>query len=155
QYVQLLDKGLVGVDAKTGKLLWRYDKPVSQFKANIPTPLAANDIIYVGSAGTGGGAVKLTAKDGKFEPSQLYFGPKFPTAIGGAVKVGDYLYGTTGEALECIEFTTGAVKWNDRSVAPGSICFADGKLYVHGEDGDVALVEASPERYQEKGRFTP
>src|SRR4029079_6584172 len=26
QYVQFLEKGLVGVDAKTGKFLWRYDK---------------------------------------------------------------------------------------------------------------------------------
>src|SRR5260221_7080296 len=38
QYVQLLQKGLVGVDSKTGKLLWRYSKPVSVYDANIPTP---------------------------------------------------------------------------------------------------------------------
>jgi outer membrane protein assembly factor BamB len=30
QYVQLLHKGLVGVEAKTGKFLWRFDKPVSR-----------------------------------------------------------------------------------------------------------------------------
>jgi outer membrane protein assembly factor BamB len=155
QYVQLLQKGLVGVDAKTGKLLWRYSKPVSVYGANIPTPLAAGGSIYVGSAGTGGGAVKVTRKDGKLEPEEAYFGPKFPTAIGGVVKVGDFLYGTTGQALECIEFATGAVKWEDRSVAPGSLCYADGELYVHGENGDVALVDASPDAYREKGRFTP
>ena len=39
QYVQLLQKGLVGVEAKTGKFLWRFDKPVSRFNANIPTPV--------------------------------------------------------------------------------------------------------------------
>jgi outer membrane protein assembly factor BamB len=155
QYVQLLQKGLVGVEAKTGKFLWRYVKPVSVYGANIPTPVAGDGAIYVGSAGTGGGAVKLNAKNGSIEPEPLYFGPKYPTAIGGAVKLGNYLYGTTGQTLECLEFSTGVVKWEDRSIAPGSLCYADGLLFVHGENGDVALVEASPDAYREKGRFTP
>jgi outer membrane protein assembly factor BamB len=155
QYVQLLQKGLVGVDAKTGQLLWRYGKPVSVYGANIPTPVSAGDTIYVGSAGTGGGAVKIASKDGKLEPEPLYFGPKYPTAIGGAVKVGEYLYGCSGQTLECVEFATGKMKWEERSVAPGSLCYADGLLFLHGEDGEVALVEASPDGYHEKGRFTP
>ena len=40
QYVQFLEKGLVGVDAKTGKFLWRYDKTAQGSPANIPTPVA-------------------------------------------------------------------------------------------------------------------
>jgi hypothetical protein len=28
-------------------------------------------------------------------------------------------------------------------------------LYLHGEKGDVALIEPSPEGYREKGRLTP
>jgi outer membrane protein assembly factor BamB len=28
-------------------------------------------------------------------------------------------------------------------------------LYIHGENGDAALVEATPEGYREKGRFSP
>jgi hypothetical protein len=28
-------------------------------------------------------------------------------------------------------------------------------LYVHGENGSIALVEATPDGYHEKGRFTP
>jgi len=99
QYVQLLQKGLVGVEAKTGKFLWRYGKPVSRYGANIPTPLASDGYIYCAAAGTGGGAVKLKVKAGGVEPEQIYFEPKLPTAIGGAVKVGNYFYGTTAQAL--------------------------------------------------------
>src|SRR5258706_3652589 len=155
QYGQLLEKGLVGVEAKSGKFLWRYGKPVSRYGANIPTPLASDGIIYVGSAGTGGGAVKLKPKDGGVEPEQLYFESKLPTAIGGTVRVGNFLYGTTAQALLCIEFATGKVKWEERAIGAASICYADGNLYLHGENGSVALVEASPDAYHEKGRFTP
>jgi hypothetical protein len=55
----------------------------------------------------------------------------------------------------CAEFSTGELKWQDRSVGAGAVCYADGRLYVRGEKGDVALVEATPEAYREKGRFTP
>ena len=155
QYVQLLQKGLVGVESKTGKLLWRYAKPISRFNANIPTPVLSGSTIYVGSAGTGGGAIKLTAKDGGIAAEQLYFESKLPTAIGGAVKVGDFLYGTTAQAMLCVEFATGQIKWEDRALGAASLCCADGRLYLHGENGDVAVVEPSSEAYRERGRFTP
>jgi len=155
EYVQLLQKGLVGVQAGTGKFLWRYRKPVSVYNANIPTPLASDDLIYVSSAGTGGGAVRLKANGGSIEPEQLYFDAKQPTAIGGTVKIGEYLYGTTAQAMLCTEFSTGRVKWQDRALGAASLCYADSRLYLHGENGEVTLVEASPDAYREKGRFAP
>ena len=42
------------------------------------------------------------------------------------MKVGDYLYGTTGAALLCLEFQTGQVKWKDRALGAASICFTSG-----------------------------
>ena len=155
QYVQLTQKGLVGVEAKSGKFLWRYGKPTSAFDANIPTPVFGDGCVFAGSAGTGGGTVKLKANAGGIEAEPLYFSAKLPTAIGGAVKLGNYLYGTTAQTLECVEFTTGKVQWDDRAQGAASLCFADGRLYAHGENGDVALIEPSPEKYRETGRFTP
>ena len=155
QYVQLLQKGLVGAEAKTGRFLWRYGKPVSRYGANIPTPLTSDGYIYSAAAGTGGGVVKLKVNGGSVEPEQVYFESKSPTAIGGAVKIGDFLFGTTAEALLCAEFATGQVKWEDRALGAASLCYADGRLYLHGENGEVALVEPGPESYRQKGRFTP
>lgn len=155
QYVQVLKKGVVGVDAKTGEFLWRYDKTVSRYGANIPTPVADQDYIYTAGAGTGGGLIRLKAGQGSAQADQVYFSPKLPTAIGGVVKLGDVLYGTTGEALVCFDFKSGDIKWQERALGPASLCYADGRLYLHGENGQVALVEPSTDAYHEKGRFTP
>jgi outer membrane protein assembly factor BamB len=155
QYVQLLQKGLVGVEASGGKLLWRSAKPVSRYGANIPTPLASEGLIYAAAAGTGGGAIKVNVENGRFEPQTVYFQAKFPTANGGAVTVGDLLFGTTGEALLCIDFATGKQRWEERALGAAALCYADRRLYLHGENGEVALVEPSPVGYQEKGRFAP
>ena len=47
------------------------------------------------------------------------------------------------------------MKWENECVGAASLLYADGRLYVHGENGEVALVEATPEEYREQGRFTP
>jgi outer membrane protein assembly factor BamB len=155
EYVRLLTKGLVGIEASTGRLLWRYGKPISKYGANIQTPVASGEYVFCSSTGTGGGVVRLKVQGKQVEAEQVYFGPEYQTAIGGVVKVGDYLYGTTGEALLCTEFTTGQVKWKERALGAASLCYADGRLYIHGENGDIAMIEPSPESYREKGRFTP
>ncbi len=155
QYVQMLNKGLAGVAAESGKLLWRYNKTVSRFNANIPSPVARGDLVYSAGAGTGGALIRLKASDGGVIAEQVAFSPKLPTAIGGAVLLGDYLYGTTGEALLCVEFATGNLKWEERALAPASLCYADGRFYLHGENGEAALAEATPDGYREKGRFAP
>ncbi len=136
-------------------MLWRYTKAVSKYGANIKTPLASGDLIFCSSTGTGGGVVRLKADGKNVTAEQVYFSPEYQTAIGGVVKVGDQLYGATGEALLCTDFATGQVKWKERALGAASLCYADGRLYLHGENGEVALVDPSPESYREKGRFTP
>jgi outer membrane protein assembly factor BamB len=157
QYVQFLAQGVVGVDAKTGKILWRYDHTTGKSPANIGTPVFGDSSIYTGTHYTGGGLIKLSADNGGVKVEEVYFDKKLPTAIGGAVLVGDYLYGTNRELFMCINFKTGEVKWKkERTMAPSSLCYADGRLYLHGEtNGDVALIEASSDDYKERGHFTP
>ncbi len=154
QYVQFLSGGLVGIDAKNGEFLWRYDKTAKGSPANIPTPVAHDSYVYSASGRGGGGLVKLVSTDGHFEAKEAYYAPKLPTSIGGSVEVGGNLYGTNTGGLMCIDFPSGEVKWQDRSVGAGAICYADGLLFVHSEKDDVALVEATSEAYKEKGRFT-
>ena len=155
QYIAYTANGLVGVEAKTGKLLWRYEKNKGALGMSIQTPVARDGYVYSGASRVGGGAVKLSVSQGTVSAKEVYFDPKLPTAIGGTVIVGDYLYGSSQSAVMCVDYKTGQIKWNERSIAPVSLCYADGMLYMHGEEGGVALIEASHEAYREHGRFAP
>ena len=154
QYVQFLSKGIVGVDAKTGQFLWRYADVVKGM-AQMVTPVARDGYVYGGAQGVGGGLVRLKADRGGVAAEQVYFARGLPSSMGGSVLVGDYLYGTAAQGPVAVEFTTGKVKWAAESIGRGSVAYADGLLYLHGENGEMALVEATPEAYREKGRFTP
>ena len=155
QYIAYLANGLVGVEAGTGKLLWSYEKTKGALGMSIQTPVFRDGYVFTGASRVGGGAVKLSVSQGALKAEEVYFDPKLPTAIGGTVLVGDYLYGSGQTTLMCVEYKTGRVRWSERSIAPVSLCYADGLLYLHGEEGEVALIEASPEAYTELGRFMP
>jgi outer membrane protein assembly factor BamB len=155
QYVQFLSKGMVGVDAKTGQFLWRY-KEVVKGPAQAFTPVARDSYVYGGALSIGGGLVRLKPDNGGVAAAQVYFERGLPNGFGGAVLVGAYLYGAqTRGGLVAVEFTTGKVKWKAENFGMSSVAYADGHLYVHDEIGDYVLVEATPEGYREKGRFTP
>jgi outer membrane protein assembly factor BamB len=155
QYVQFLGKGVVGVDAKTGKFLWRWDE-TGKGPANMPTPVAADGYVYTGAARFGGGLVKIVAGGDGLKAEKVYYERETPFTLGGQVLVNGFLYGTNSMALACIEFTTGKTRWTGKAVTPASVLYADGRLYAHQEkDGAVVLAEVSPEKFTEKGRFVP
>ena len=156
QYVQFLQKGVIGVEASTGKKLWIYDRTADKrIGGSIQTPIIKGDLVYSATGLTGGGVAKISGGPETFSVEEKYFARKMPVAIGGAVLVGDFLYGTTNSALLCVDFQSGDIKWENPALGAASICYADNRLYLHGENGEVALVTATPESYQEKGRFSP
>ena len=153
QYIQFLKHGVVGVAAKDGELLWRYNKPANG-TANCTTPIYSDGYVFAASAyGNGGGAVKLNASSSGVTATEAYFTKKMQNHHGGLVLIQDYLFGFDQGTLRCLNLKTGDEKWSDRSVGKGSIAYADGRLYCRSEEGPIALVVATTDGYFEKGRF--
>ena len=54
---------------------------------------------------------------------------------------------------KCLDLKTGEKKWSERAVGKGSLCWADGMLYLFSEEnGQAALATCSPEGLQIKGQ---
>ena len=70
-----------------------------------------------------------------------------------SVVVDDTIYGFSGRILKALDFRTGEVLWQDRSVGKGSLIYADGHLYVFSENGVMGLVRATRAGYEEVARF--
>jgi outer membrane protein assembly factor BamB len=152
QYVQFLQKGLVGVDAKSGKQLWRYDRTAGQ--ANILTPIVMKNRIFTSGSRTGGAGLELQQNGDNVQAKEVFFNPSLTPSIGGAVLIDGFLYGTSRSGIFCADFATGAIAWQSRGVGAASICSADGKLYLREHrSGDVVLVAASNKGFRELGRL--
>jgi outer membrane protein assembly factor BamB len=160
QYVTLVGKGAIGVSAKDGKLLWHYNR-VANGTAVIPTPLVWDDYVFVSSGyGTGAALLKLSKDGGGVKAEEQYFlkAGDFQNHHGGMVRIGDYIYAGSGHNNGlpiCIEWKTGKVLWKERGPGKESaaVIAADGELYFRYQDGIMALIDASPDKYKENGSF--
>jgi hypothetical protein len=144
----------VGVRATDGKVMFRYPNAANGI-ANIATPIFSNNKVFFSSAyDTGAGLLDLTAQNGEVKAKEVYFTRNMKNHHGGVVLIDGYLYGFNDSILTCLEFATGKMMWRDRSVGKGSVTFADGNLYIQGENNTVGLAQATPTGYVEKGRFS-
>ncbi|MGE5192580.1 MAG: PQQ-binding-like beta-propeller repeat protein [Deltaproteobacteria bacterium] len=153
QIVQFARESVFGVSLQDGKFLWKYNKPANG-TANCCAPIVDRDHVFASSSyGVGGGLAKITVLDDKFSAEEVYFEKKMACHHGGIVKIGDWMYSNGAGPLMCMDFLTGNIAWQNRSVGKGSLLAADGMLYVLSENHEMALVDASPGDYSEKGRF--
>ncbi|MDX1963588.1 MAG: PQQ-binding-like beta-propeller repeat protein [Pirellulales bacterium] len=164
QYVTLVGRGLIGVAAQDGKLLWTYNR-VANGTANIPTPIVAGDYIFGSSGyGTGSCLIKITNDNGNFQANEVYFksGDNLQNHHGGMILIGKHIYLGNGHGNgfpTCIDALTGEKTWGDKFRGPGGGSAATtavaGHLIFRYEDGTVALIEANPAKYILKGKFMP
>ena len=92
---------MIGVNAQTGKFLWRYDGQMRGNRgsfvgntANIPTPIVKDDYVFCSVGyGKGGALLKLTARSGGVTAQEVYYNNELTNKHGGWVMVGDLVYG--------------------------------------------------------------
>ena len=154
QVIQFLSGTLAGIDVASGDLLWTFDAPATPRGINCSAPLFQDGLVFAAAAYQHGGALgRLKVDGGKFSAEQVYFTKDMRNHHGGMVLDGKHLYGFDESNLTCMEFETGKILWQNRSVGKGSVLAVGKYLICRSERGPVALVEMNPAEYVEKGRF--
>lgn len=98
QYITFFRKAIVGVNAKTGKFIWKYSKTVDP-GANILTPIIHDKKVFSAGSRSGGALLEMQQDGEKITAKEVYFNNKLAPSIGGAVLVDGYLYGSTSQGV--------------------------------------------------------
>jgi outer membrane protein assembly factor BamB len=160
QYVQMVGRGVIGVEADGGRFLWGYNR-VANNVANITAPAVRGNYVFASTAyNTGSVLLRISRGGEEFQAEEVYFiHPRnFQNHHGGFVIVGDYVYGGHGPNCgdpACVKLATGEVVWKERAPARGSaaVLYADDHLIFRYDRGEVLLIEATPDELKIKGRF--
>ena len=162
QYVQLVGRGVISVEARTGKVLWGYNR-IANGTANVPTPIVSGDFVFCSSGyGDGGSALlQLTRVRGQVSAQEVWYknAKDLQNHHGGMVLVGEHVYmghGHNNGFPVCFDLMSGRDAWRPgRGPGSGSavVVCADGHLYFRYENGEMALIEATPRDYTLKGSF--
>jgi len=160
QVIFLMKSGLYAVAAEDGKALWRFP-----FKFSVSTaisPVVAGDIVYC-SAGydVGGGACKITKDGDQFTATELWKIPgnrQVPNHWSTPVYKDGYVYGmfsfkkfATGP-IKCVKLATGEVQWERDGFGAGNVILVNDQLVALTDYGEVVIVAARPDAYQEIAR---
>ena len=145
QVVVMMATEVVGLDPKTGDLKWSHPH-INQTKINVTLPIWGSDNVLFITSGYGGGsrALKLTRSGDKTNVEELWHQRKMQVHFGNAIRVGDVIYGSTGDSgpvfFAAITVKTGKMLFRKReTMAKAMFLWADEKLIALDEDGQLLI----------------
>ena len=146
---------ICGYDFETGKQIWRLSNGGD---APAPTPVIANDLIYINSAHGPSSPIFVIKPEAK---GDITLGPESTSSEyivwsvkrGGAYMQTPLIYKgllynlNINGLLTCYDAMTGEVKYREnlREAFSASAIASDGKIYFSSEEGNVYVVEAGPQ----------
>jgi outer membrane protein assembly factor BamB len=157
---------LMGVEAKTGKVLWHWTfaNPVSS--GMVPTPVVlGNRVLLSASQGAANymQCLEMVSKDGGLEPKLVYESDRLqcnqyhtPSVWEGAAY--GFGRGDAGDALQCVNAADGKLLWQKESTEwrrDRQLTIADGLMFAITVKEELVLLEANKTGYKELGRVNP
>jgi outer membrane protein assembly factor BamB len=157
QLVCSMPTRVVGVDPKTGDLIWECQGLVGRNGNLVYTsPVVAGETVICLGGYTGPGvAVKLGGTGDVTETHRMWYATdKNPQRISSGVVVGEHLFlANAGPGtFQCLEVSTGKEVWKARGPGAnhwGQMVFANGHLYVTNQKGATVVFEPGAEEFQQ------
>lgn len=163
QIVVFTGSSVLGLAPTSGTVLWRYPYE-TDYHCNIATPLAHVGRVFVSSGENHGSALLELKPIGKmFEIKPVWESQGTTSVLRNewqtSILLDGYLYGfdNVGSAgpithLTCINARTGQRAWQQARFGKGNLIAADGQLIISTMKGELVVVRATPQGYEEIGR---
>ncbi len=161
-YVYSSSGGVVGVDGKTGRVLWRWDR--WRIHTNCPSPVVipGNRIFLSGGYGAGSMMIRIRKTGGSFVAEELFrLKPRqFASEQQTPIFYKGHLYGippngsgAISRQLVCLDLD-GKLLWSSGKTArigprgAGPYLIADGLIFAMGDNGTLTMAEATSEAFR-------
>ncbi len=149
QVVSFTSDGVVGLDPRNGKLLWRTAVKTF-FSRHITTPVAGGDMVVVSSHEAGLLGFRISPAGAGMKAERAWVRMDLAINFSSPVLVGKHLYGLgPKKKLFCLDIETGKDSWVKSSVLASPAAFVsllvmNDNLFVLGDSGQAYLVAADP-----------
>jgi outer membrane protein assembly factor BamB len=149
QVVQLMASSVFAANPLNGDLAW-YVKHEAPYGLNVATPVwGPGNLLFVATGyGAGSRAIEVKRSGNSISAKELWYSNRFGIHHGNAIRLGDTLYFSSGNGpapFTAVDIRTGKVLWQNREFPKVTMVYADGKLIVLDEDGNLALARVSPQ----------
>ncbi len=147
QLISLGGHRIVSLDTN-GELVWSH-----AWDGGIAMPIfIAPDKLFV-STYDAAMVVRLTESDDGIKVEEVWQNAEMNNHFNSSVIHDGYIYGFDNNVLKCVAVADGERMWAKRGFGEGSLILADGHLIILSERGLLVQAEATPEGFEEEGRF--
>jgi outer membrane protein assembly factor BamB len=156
QVVFMSGPGTTSVAPATGKVLWEHAWPGG---AIVQPALTADGDILVNTISMNGGLglrrISIAQKSSGWTASERWTSNGLKPYFNDFVVHNGHAYGFDGSILSCIDLQDGTRKWKGGRYGNGQLLLLADQdlLLVLSEEGDLALVKATPDQFTEAARF--
>ena len=145
---------LAGLTPNDGTLLWDYPWGTYNDIVVAQPLLLGNGRVFISSSyGTGAAVVEISASGDTLGAREVWRSNRMKNKFTSSVLYDGFIYGLDEAILACIDPATGELQWKGGRYGYGQVMLASGHLIVLTEDGDLALVRATPGGHDELARF--
>ena len=143
----------LGLSPDGRQLLWEFPW-ATDMGINVAQPLlfGTNRVFLSASYGQGAAVFEVTRDGDRFATEMLWRNTRMKNKFTSSVLHEGYAYGLDEAILACIDLATGDVKWKGGRYGYGQILLAGSHIIVLTEEGELVLVNATPERHEELAR---
>ena len=153
QVVIFNGNSITGHDPGTGAVLWRQPWPREGEKVSKPVPLGDDGVLVSAGYGVGAKRFRLTRSGDEIQSSLVWESPRLKAKFTNVVVHEGKLYGLDDGVLACVDPETGERHWRAGRYGHGQVILVGRQLLVMAEDGEVVLVDPTPEAHVERARF--
>lgn len=161
QIIFFVKKGLVSLSTATGKELWVYPFKWSTSTAASPVVCGEDEVYCSAGYDVGAGACKISKTSDGFQATEMFRIPgnkMIPNHWSTPVYKDGHLYGMFSfkrygvGPLKCVEAATGKIVWEEKGFGAGNVILAGDKLVALADDGQLVIIDPTPEGYKEISR---
>jgi outer membrane protein assembly factor BamB len=145
---------IAGLNPSNGALLWEFPW-VTMYDVNAAQPIVIGGNRVFMSSGYDHGAVviEVAMSGDRGTVREVWKNNRMKNQFTSSVLHDGYIYGLDESILACLNAEDGTLMWKGGRYGYGQIALASGHIIVLTEDGDMALVRATPEKHDELARF--
>ena len=153
QIIEWNHRALVGVESKSGRLLWEFPFPHTSHNQNMPTPSFHKGRVLLGGENRGVHGLEPKLKDGVWSVTAHWSQRKVALDMSSAVMNGNLLYGFShfGRGrFFCLDPKTGKVLWQGPERTGENVTFLSipGHILALLNNGELQVIAARANRYE-------
>ena len=127
--------------------------PASSRTSRMPLLLAPDRLLVSAGYGVGSKAYRVSDERRALRATLEWESPRLKSKFANLLLHGGFVYGLDDGVLTCLDPANGERRWKSGRHGHGQLLLVAGLLLVQTEEGELVLVDPSPDAYRELTRF--